>query len=486
VALSLATFVFVPSAFAQADSNLGGIGGAGRSTVLPTDVVPLPLPEERRAVGESLKFRIFQKLPSRFYMNATCETSGRIETNVFQFPTKRQILNSATFNRGVPFGALSGEDQLALGAAVDRASQADSVYRVTPNITAGWALGPNTRVFGNYFYLRDKLARFNTLNTYINQVGTGIEHNISLPKRANLELQFMTRELWQVNADPVFDYIPSTTLSIPIRNNTIAYFNALAQFRSLNFFGAVNREIDPFFTIGALHQRGTWSYSANMTYLVNFRRGFKDASIDVNSQTIICDFEIAKQLFKKIPGFQGFIRAEPVYNFGTDNLPGLAGMDFRLFYGVRGAVSKPPLVGTIQLLKQRYQDPPKQQADPNKGKKKDPKGKTNTTDPAKTQPGDGNKEPQKDDPVGGPSAESVPNTDGAQTAQDTKSAPAEGELTSLASQTTSSAPAEIIPCSSDAILETAVPMHGFITDTEKEVSDANLISGLNRAKDALN
>lgn len=470
MALSLATFVLAPEAFAQATNNLGGVGGASRSTVLPTDVVPLPLPEERRAVGESLKFRLFQKLPSRFYMNATCETSGRIETNVFQFPTKRHILNSATYNRGVPFGALSPDDQIALGAAVDRASQADSVYRVSPNITAGWSLTPNTRAFVNYFYLRDKLARFNTLNTFINQLGTGIEHNISLPKRANLELQMMTRELWQANADPIFDYIPSTTISIPIKNNTIAYFNALAQFRSLNFFGGVNREIDPFFTIGALHQRGPWSFSANMTYLVNFRRGFRDASIDVNSQTIICDFEVAKQLFKKIPGFQGFIRAEPVYNFGTDNLPGLAGMDFRLFYGVRGAVSKPSLLLYTSQLKKRYQDPPPKpkQQDPNKGKKKDPKG--NTSAPSKsapTTPGDEKKEPSKDDPVGGPSADSEQSVQGNLLSQETPS------------------PADVIPCSA-AIPEATVPMHGFITESEKEVSDANLISGLARPKDNLN
>ncbi|HNB23025.1 MAG TPA: hypothetical protein PKZ32_11420, partial [Candidatus Melainabacteria bacterium] len=238
-----------------------------------------------------------------------------------------------------------------------------------------------------------------------------------------------------------------------------------------HFFGGVDREIDPFFTLGALHQRGPWSFSANMTYLVNFRRGFKDASIDVNSQTIICDFEIAKQLFKKIPGFQGFIRAEPVYNFGTDNLPGLAGMDFRLFYGVRGAVSKPPLIATMQLLKQRYQqDPANQQKDPNKGKKKDPKAKT--SDPAKTAPatpGDGNSEPPKDDPVGGPSAQAAPDSQSDTLSQAT--------------------PAAVISCSSsdkELFQETAVPMHGFITDSEKEVSDANLISGLARAKEALN
>lgn len=207
-----------------------------------------------------------------------------------------------------------------------------------------------------------------------------------------------------------------------------------------------------------------------MTYLVNFRRGFRDASIDVNSQTIICDFEVAKQLFKKIPGFQGFIRAEPVYNFGTDNLPGLAGMDFRLFYGVRGAVSKPSLLLYTSQLKKRYQDPPPKpkQQDPHKGKKKDPKGNTSApSNSAPTSPGDEKKEPSKDDPVGGPSADSEKSV--------------QGNLISQATPTS----ADVIPCSA-AIPEATVPMHGFITESEKEVSDANLISGLARPKDNLN
>ncbi|MCC7529996.1 MAG: hypothetical protein IT342_15840 [Candidatus Melainabacteria bacterium] len=472
MALILATFVFSAETLAQVS-----VGGQGRSTVLPTDVVPLPLPEERRAVGESMKLRLWQKLPSRFYMNATCETSGRFETNVFQFPTKRTILNGATFNQGVSFGALSGEDQLAMGALVDRASQHDSVFRVVPNVTAGWALTPSTNIFCNYFYLRDKLARFNSLNTFINQLGAGVEHNIALGKRANLEAQFMARELWQADSDPVFDYLPSATFTYRVRPDTIAYFNALGQFRSLHFFGGVDREITPFFTLGALHQRGPWSYSANMTYLTGFRKGFKDASIQLNSQTIICDFEIAKQLFKKIPGLQGFLRAEPVYNFGTDNSPGLAGMDFRFFYGVRGAVSKPSLLAFTSQLKQRYQqDPSSRRHDPNKGKSKSKNQKSNTTSPSKsgkTRPNgseDSKTEPLKEDLPGGPSAENMPGLPSAEIVP--------GRVNANV--------ADAIFNNAETITITAAPMHGFITETGKEVADASMISEFRRAKNRVN
>ena len=80
-----------------------------------------------------------------------------------------------------------------------------------------------------------------------------------------------------------------------------------------------------------------------------------------------------------------------------------------------------------------------------------------------------NSEPPKDDPVGGPSAQSAPEM--------------QNEMTSQAPS------AAAISCSSsdkEVFQETAVPMHGFLTDSEKEVSDVNLISGLARAKEALN
>ncbi len=456
MALILATFILAPETLAQVS-----VGGQGRSTVLPTDVVPLPLAQERQALGESFKFRLFQRLPLRFYMNATVETSGRFETNVFQFPTRRTILNRATFDRGEPFAKLTTKEQETLIATANKSSAHDNIYRVTPNITAGWALGPKTNIFVNYFYLRDKLARYNQLNTFINQVGAGIEHNIPVGKKANLELQYMSRELFQANSKPVYDYLPSTTLTYFVRPNTIAYLNSLVQFRSLQFFGAVNREIDPFFTIGAVHQRGPWSFSANMTYLNNFRHGFPDASLKLNSQTIICDFEVAKQLFKKIPGFQGFIRAEPVYNFATNQTPGLAGMDFRIFYGVRATVSKPVIATSFYLKKyrQKLQEPNAQPQNGNgQGENTNQKENNGTptpgtspppkpTDPTKT-PEDGKSDPEKVYLPGGPSADTI----------------------------------EI----DDIVLDAAAPMHGFITESGKEVADATLISNLDRAKPPVN
>lgn len=369
-------FVAVP---ASAQDRLGG----GRpSTVLPTDTAPMALPGERQALGESLKLRLWQKLPARFYFSGTVESSFRIETNVFQFPSR-----SALLRKFAPDGLenLSPEGAQSVQGLLDRAYAEDVVYRITPNVTAGWALTQNTRVFANYFLLRDKLFKYNVLNTTINQIGVGIEHQRQIPKtRGTYELQFTMRELFQQDATPVFDYIPSLTLSYPLTKSYdwVAYFNAILQLRSTKFMELPNRNITPFYTWGLAHTRGKWAFSANATMLNSFQKGFSASQIDFNSGSWICDFEIARQVIDKLPGFQAFVRCEPVFNFAGRNTPGLSGNDIRIFFGLRMSAYKPPLLATMQMLQQQYR--PQEQKQPRLKKK--PVG----PDPSAPQEGEGN------------------------------------------------------------------------------------------------
>jgi len=362
------------------------LGGSRPSTVLPTDTAPIPLSNERQALGESLKLRLWQKLPARFYFSGTVESSFRIETNVFQFPSRSSLLR-----KFAPEGLenLSPEGAQAVQGLLDRAYAEDVVFRVTPNVTAGWALTKYTRVYGNYFCLRDKLFKNNLLNTTINQFALGIEHRRPIPKTpAQIEVQFQARELFQQGADPVFDYIPSLTLSTPLtkRGDWYAYFNALLQLRSTKFMYLPNRNITPFYTWGVGHSRGKWAFSANATLLNSFQKGFSQSSLGFNSGSWICDFEIARQVIDRLPGFQAFVRCEPVFNFGGRNTPGLSGADVRVFFGLRMSAYKPDFVSTMEMLKQHYQPP----------KEKKPKGKE---PPApETKPADGEKKKQKTDP----------------------------------------------------------------------------------------
>jgi hypothetical protein len=141
----------------------------------------------------------------------------------------------------------------------------------------------------------------------------------------------------------------------------VAYASTILQLRGKQFFQPADREIDPFYTVGGLYQRGPWSFSTNATLVQNFRRPFNhNALIPVNSYAWILDFEIARRIIPRLPGLQAFVRAEPIFNFHSSDTPGLAGNDFRLFYGIRTILGKPPLTTAMRDVKSEIEEQRKQ------------------------------------------------------------------------------------------------------------------------------
>ncbi len=337
------------------------------STILPTDVVPLPAAQERMSFGENLQLRVLQRLPARFYFNSSVESTFRYETNVFQFPTKRKLL-SQIFQNTPPFifNQLNVVQQQQIRDQFLRlSSRDDMVFRVLPNITAGWTLAPRTRFFGNFFMIRDSLFHNIRLNTVIYSLAYGIQQDIPVTRRGNLQLEFQARELYQLHQQPLFDFLPAATFSYILTPRTVLFANALLQLRGKRYFQAPTREVDPFYTFGFLHQRGGWSFSNTATLVQNFREPFRrNASIAQNNYSWILDFEIARRLIKQLPGLQAFVRAEPIYNFHSHNRPGLAGVDFRLFWGMRFALGKPALTAALEQIRQQLQE---QEAPPPSG-----------------------------------------------------------------------------------------------------------------------
>ncbi|MBS1957634.1 MAG: hypothetical protein JST89_25830 [Cyanobacteria bacterium SZAS-4] len=325
------------------------------TTIIPTDLVPLPAAEERETYGDTIKLKVLQVLPAKLYFNANCETSFRNETNVFQTLMKRQTLRKLDI--GPAFYELSAADQAAVLSPVKITSRNDNVFRVFPNVTAGWAFTPRTRVYSNYFFIRDNLFHNPGLNTNIQSIGGGIQHDIPLGKKANLQGNLQFRELYQTNQISVFDYLPGLTLSYYLTPRTVLYTSALLQMRGKRAFCAPTREIDPFYTFGGFYQKGLWSFSATGTFLQNFREPFRrNALIPINNYSWILDFELDRQLSKKLPGAQVFVRAEPIYNFHSRGTTGLSGVDFRIFYGLKVAVGKQPLTSAMQLLRDQLQE----------------------------------------------------------------------------------------------------------------------------------
>ena len=330
--------------------NVDRTGGV----ILPTDVLPLPTIQNRMTFGENFQLRLLQRLPARFYFNSSTEASFRYETNPFQFPKKRD------FNRQLPppqiQAQLSPADQQRIRNVLKLVNSEDIVFRILPNVTAGFTLAPHTRVFANYFMIRDSLFKNIRLNTVIHSIAYGIQQDIPLSSRANLQAEMQFRELYQTHQQAVFDFLPGLTLSYVVTPRTVAFANVLLQMRGRRYFQSPNKELDPFYTIGMLHQRGGWSFSASSTFVQNFRDPFHRPTIPVNNYAMISDFEIARRLFRQLPGLQAFVRAEPIWNMQAHNRPGLSGMDFRLFWGLRLAVAKPALTGALDSLRKQLEE----------------------------------------------------------------------------------------------------------------------------------
>ncbi len=319
-------------------------------TILPTDIVPLAGPAQRSLLSDDFQITLLNRLPSRFYFNGSCESSFRLETNPFQTPSRSSLILKATNSQ--PLYVLSTSQRVILNQQLSQVNVTQQIFRVLPSLTAGWYLTPSIRVYSNYFLIRDSALHTPSLNTTVQSISMGIQKDISLPPPFSLQADFQGRELYQTSQIPVFDYIPSLTLTYAHSMRTVAFTSALLQLRGRQPFVSPNREIDPFYSFGVIHRRGQWSFSAYATFVQNFRQPFGgNAYIPVNNYAWIADFEIARTISKRIPA-QIFLRAEPVFNFHSDATPGISGNDFRLFYGLRMQISKPSLLPARSAIEQ--------------------------------------------------------------------------------------------------------------------------------------
>ncbi|MBY0549965.1 MAG: hypothetical protein K2W95_22010 [Candidatus Obscuribacterales bacterium] len=326
------------------------------STVLPTDALPSVVELRQRTVFENLQTKMLQKLPAKLYATGTIETSFRYETNPFQFPTKRKLLRTS-FPPPPIFRQLNVFQQSQFYNLLGLVNNDDVVFRALPNITVGWALTPSTRVGGNYFCIRDQLSHNTQLNTLVQSLGGFVQHDFRLSSRANLLVDLQARELLTLHQLPQFDFLPAATLSYVVTPSWVTYASGILQLRGRKPFRAPTREIDPFYTIGSVYQRRGWVFLASGTFFQSFREPFRqNAVINKDSYSIILDFEISRRVLPSIPGLQAFVRAEPIYNFHSNGTPGLAGMDFRMFWGLRMSAVKKPISSVINQIREDLED----------------------------------------------------------------------------------------------------------------------------------
>lgn len=277
-------------------------------TIIPTDVTPIGIGQEREMIRPGYSYYLLQKLPQKMWLNATVETSQRLETNVF-FTSSH--------------------------------AQPDYVFRVQPNITLGYKILPRTSLYTNWFLIKDVFADHGRLSyPTFQSVSGGVQHDIPIKARTNLQLNYQIRELWQNAGLHQADMIPGATLTHAFSPKLIGFTNLQLQMRSRNIFQGATREIDPFYTLGLLYRWKSWTFVATDTFVSNYR--FIDAIPPQGNLAMIADFEASRPITKKIPSLVAFVRAEPIWNWDSRRTPGLSGFDFRFFSGLRFSVSKNP------------------------------------------------------------------------------------------------------------------------------------------------
>lgn len=291
-------------------------------SIIPTDITPIGLGRERELIRPGPTFYLLQRLPSRLWINSSTEISQRGETNVF-FTNRNQ--------------------------------KADYVFRTLPNLTVGYRILPRTSIYTNYFLLKDVFANHGILSRPTTQsLSWGLRHEIPIRSRTNLQFDLQAREIWQASHLHQFDWLPGVTVTHVLNPSTIVFGNIQLQMRGKNYFVAPTREIDPFYTFGILHRRGPWTFSAVDTFVSNFRNN--NAIPGQSNMAMIPQFEVNRQVSKKVPGLVTFVRAEPVFNWQGRSVPGISGFDFRIFGGLRYSFNKAATNTAMDTLRKQLKE----------------------------------------------------------------------------------------------------------------------------------
>lgn len=291
--------------------------------VLPTDATKPPINEDRALIDPGWRLRLRQALPARLWFTSVTEVSNRLDTNVFlQY----------------------------------KQPQPDYVFRVQPNLTVGYNIFDKTSIYTNYFVIKDcytvhpRILNFPTTQS----VSMGLRHQLYTGKKLSVQLDCQARELFQNKGLRQADLLPSISTTYFLSPSKILFASTVLQMRSGQLFQGPTRELDPFYTVGYVARKGAWTFSFTDTLVTNFREPhFKFSRPHHGNCSMIADIEISRPVMRKYPGLQAFVRAEPVFNWRSAKVPGLSGFDFRLYGGLRLAVSKPSYIGTIHKIEEK-------------------------------------------------------------------------------------------------------------------------------------
>ncbi len=300
--------------------------GKVNPAVLPTDTTPSIFSGERGFLSRELKFNLLKRLPERLWYNTSTEVTQRLETNPRFTSTD---------------------------------AKSDYVFRVLPNVTLGYNFFKSTGIYCNYFVIKDVYARGSQLGKPTTQsLALGFRQPLTIGRKTSAQFDLQARELWESAGLRQFDFLPSISLTHVVTPNVILFASSVLQMRGRTYFVAPTRELDPFYSAGAVLRKGKWNLVISDTFVTNFRHPtFPNPVPRQGNVSMISDFEVNHPISSSyLPGVSAFVRAEPVWNWRSNRVPGLSGFDFRLFGGIRLSMGKPAYNTTIDQMRKQISD----------------------------------------------------------------------------------------------------------------------------------
>src|SRR5207253_5421000 len=85
--------------------------------------------------------------------------------------------------------------------------------------------------------------------------------------------------------------------------------------------------------------------------ITNFRH--PPFNFSTSNNAMIADFEASHPISRKIPGLDGFLRVEPIFDWGSHKTRGLSGTDVRVMGGLRFTLSKPSYAPSVERLRKQ-------------------------------------------------------------------------------------------------------------------------------------
>jgi hypothetical protein len=224
-------------------------------------------------------------------------------------------------------------------------------------VSLGYNILTRTSIYCNYFVIKDLFAAHGNLLSFptTQSLSLGFRQELPLTSRTFAQIDFQARELWQTSGLRQADLLPAINVTRLVGSRAAVFGSVVLQLRGREYFTGGTREIDPFYSVGALYKRGNWTFVATDTLVTNFRNP-QTAIPPQGNVSMIADFEASYPVARRYPGLVWFVRAEPIWNWSSHKTPGLSGFDFRLFGGMRLTLNKPSYAAAVEKLKKQLME----------------------------------------------------------------------------------------------------------------------------------